>query len=222
MAPAAVTRLAVFAYGSLVAPASAALTLGRPVELAGPATLRGWARGWTVCRDNLTSEKTFARADGSLPRFCLGLGVEPVAGATASAGAPGAGPAGAPAAGDVPAPNGALIEVAEAELERLGVRELRYHQVEVTDAVAVAPSAGRGVAFDRVFVYRPRREHLHPTPPADSIVVAAYARAVEGAFAALGAEHLDRFHATTAAPPVEVCEAHLVGDRIPAGNPRAW
>lgn len=213
------TGLALFAYGSLVGPKSAAMTLGRQVRPAGFATLAGWARGWTVCRDNFASEKTFARADGSLPRFCLGLGVEPDRVA--------------------PAPNGLLIEVTDAELVRLDLRELRYRRVEVTGAVAAGREAGRGAgrsaahaapetaagtvaAFDRVFAYRPRPEHRRPRPPPDAIVVAAYLRAVEAAFAALGTEHLDRFRATTGPPPVEVCEVELVGDRIPAGNPRAW
>ena len=44
-------RLAVFAYGSLVSPASAALTLGRSVEARSP---RAWrvARRWSQARDN--------------------------------------------------------------------------------------------------------------------------------------------------------------------------
>ena len=213
------TRLGLFAYGSLAGAASAAMTLDRPVETAQTATLTGWARGWTVCRDNLGSEKTFARADGSLPRFCLGLGVEPDR--------------------DAAAPNGVLIEVTQSELARLDLRELRYRRVEVTGAVTAEHDAGRRAArtsghpapetamgtvaaFDHVFAYRPRPEHRCPGPPADAIVVAAYVRAVEASFAALGAEQLARFRATTAPPPVEVCEAELVGDRIPAGNPRAW
>src|SRR5687768_8358758 len=92
------SRLAVFAYGSLVSLVSAERTLGRPVESAGPARLAGWWRGWSQARDNLRSEKTFARADGTTPSHCLGLNVEPRPG---------------------PGPNGALIEVTEAELDRL-------------------------------------------------------------------------------------------------------
>ena len=65
-----------------------------------------------------TSEKTFARADGSLPRFCLGLNLEPDAGAAA--------------------PNGVLIELTEAELDRLDLREMRYQRVDVTDQIETA------------------------------------------------------------------------------------
>ena len=62
------TRLAVFGYGSLVSRRSAAETLGRPVAGPIPARLEGFARGWILGRDNLATEKMFARADGSVPR----------------------------------------------------------------------------------------------------------------------------------------------------------
>ena len=79
-------RLALFAYGSLVSPASAARTLGRPVEAPAPARLPGWRRRWSLARDNLRSEKTFARADGSAPPYFLGLNIEPTARAGARTG----------------------------------------------------------------------------------------------------------------------------------------
>ena len=74
---AATVRIAVFGYASLASPASASQTIGRPVEFAGVARLDGWRRAWTLGREQAASEKTFARADGSIPRFCLGLNVEP-------------------------------------------------------------------------------------------------------------------------------------------------
>lgn len=192
------TRQAVFAYASLVSPTSAAETLGRPVEVAGTARLRGWSRGWCVCRDNLSVEKTFARAgDGSLPRHCLGLGLEPDERAEP--------------------PNGALIEVSEAELERLDLREMRYERVDVTDAAEPNPG------FDRVIAYRGRPEHRRPNPiPAGAVIIASYLATVESAFDDLGPGELDRFRASTERPPVELIDAVLIRDRIPAGNPRAW
>ena len=191
------SRLAVFAYASLVGRPSAAETLGRPVEPTAPARLDGWSRGWTVYRDNLSAEKTFARAgDGALPRFCLGLGLEPDP--------------------DARPPNGALIEVTAAELERLDLREMRYERVEVTVAIDPEPS------FDRVFAYRARPAHRCAEPPEGAVIIASYLRAVEAAFDALGAGELDAFRATTEPPPVEVVEATLVRDRIPEGNPREW
>jgi hypothetical protein len=194
-------RIAVFGYGSLVSRASAAETLGRAVEPPLPARLEGYRRGWILGRDNLTSEKTFARADGSVPRFCLGVGLEADPGA--------------------PAPNGALIELNEAELDRLDLREMRYTRLDVTEAVRV----GEGRAeppFDLVVTYRPRPAHHFPEPPGDAIIVANYLATVEAAFEELGSGELELFRATTSPPPVAVAEAHLVRDRIPEGNPRGW
>ena len=95
------TRIAVFGYGSLVEPSSAARTIGREVPSPLPARLRGWRRRWTLARDNLRTEKTFAVDPGGItPPWVLGLNVEP-------------------GDGGEEAPNGALIEVTEAELGHL-------------------------------------------------------------------------------------------------------
>jgi hypothetical protein len=188
---------ALFAYGSLVDPASAAVTLGRPVELAAVVRLEGWRRRWTVGRDNHLLEKTFARTDdGSLPDWCLGLNLEP---ATESS----------------QAPNGALIEVDDGDLDRLDLRELRYQREDVSAAL---PESG----FERVIAYIARPEHHVPEPPPGAVVIASYVRAVERAFRRLGPDAVDLFRATTGVPPVEVIEATLVRDQIPAGNPRDW
>jgi cation transport regulator ChaC len=195
----AAASLAVFAYGSLVSRASASLTLGRQVESVELAELEGWARRWTVARDNRASEKCFGRADGTLPSFCLGLNLDPD-------------PAAVP-------PNGVLIEVTEAELERLDGRELRYARAEVTDAVRARTGAHR---FERVVAYRARPEHHRPEPPGDAIVIASYPRAIEAAFAEYGPAELEAYRASTAPPPVEVIEAMPIEDRIPPGNPREW
>jgi hypothetical protein len=193
-----VSGLAVFAYASLVDRASAGETLGREVELGVPNRLRGWRRRWSVARDNLDSEKRFARAkDGSLPHFCLGLNIEP-------------------SAGDEEAPNGALIAVTAAELRRLERREVRYRRVEVTDAVADRPDGLR------VFAFAARPERFAPTPPDDAVIIATYPRAIEAAFDALGPDQLDLYRRTTQPPPVPLIDAILVEDHIPAGNPRAW
>jgi hypothetical protein len=191
--------LAVFAYASLVDAESAAETLAREVEVTTPARLSGWRRRWSLARDNLASEKCFARADdGSLPRFCLGLNLEPAAD------------------GDED-PNGALIEVTMAELRRLDLREIRYRRLDVTDAVTELPSD-----IDRAFAYAARPERFAATPPEDAVIIANYLRAVEDAFDALGAGQLDLYRHTTQPPPAPVIEGILVDDRIPEGNPRAW
>lgn len=198
-------RIAVFAYGSLVDPASASRTLGRPVTDAIPARLSGWARRWSEVRDNRGCEKTFARvADRSVPDHVLGLNVE--------------------RSGDgLPGPNGILIPVGERELERLDARELRYERVEVTGQLVATEGPGAAhERFDRAVAYVARQSHFAPEPPADAVVLASYVRAVEAAFAALGEEQLRLYRETSDPPPVEVVEAILVRDRIPPGNPREW
>lgn len=192
------TRIAVFAYGSLVDPRSAALTMARTVEPI-PARLGGWRRRWSQVRDNLRAEKTFAiEPGGALPPWILGLNLEPAPGTPQDEG-----------------PNGALIEVTAAELSALDRRELRYDRIEVD-------LSRYGDRFDKVFAYTAKAAHFAPEPPAGAAIVAAYARTVEAAFAALGARELETFRATTGPPPAQPVEAVLIRDRIPPGNPRDW
>ncbi len=193
-------RLAVFAYASLVSRESAAATLGREVPRCPPARLPGWRRRWSVCRDNLAVEKTFARRDdGSLPERILSLNLEP---------------------SDEPAeaPNGVLLAVTEQELRRLDLRELRHRRVEVTDDI---PADARG-GCERVFAYTARNGHFTPSPRPGAVVLAAYLKGVRQAFAGLGEDELRLFDETTPPPPVEVTDGVLVHDRIPPGNPKEW
>jgi hypothetical protein len=199
---AATVRIAVFGYASLASPASASQTLGRPVEIAAVARLDGWARAWTLGREQAASEKTFARADGSIPRYCLGLNIEPDPAARA--------------------PNGVLIELMEAELDRLDLRERRYDRVDVTESIFFDARAAPAMPFDRVIAYRAKPRHHHPAAPVDAVIVGTYPTTVEAAFDALGPGQLDLFRATTAPPPVPLVEGRLVRDEIPPGNPRAW
>jgi len=192
------TRIAIFAYGSLVDPYSAAQTIGRQVEPT-PARLGGRRRRWSLVRDNLRAEKTFAiEPGGELPRWILGLNLEP-----------------APGTPEPEGPNGVLIEVTETELAALDRRELRYDRVEVQ-----APTGAE--RFARVFAYTAKPANFAPRPPAGAVIVAAYAKTVERAFAAMGAAELEAFHKTTGAPPAEQIDAVLVRDSIPPGNPREW
>lgn len=196
------SRLAVFGYGSLVSPASAALSLGRPVEPAAVARLAGWRRRWNVYRDNRAVEKTFALADGTVPPFVVGLSIERD---PACEGA-----------------NGVLIEITATEAERLDLREMRYDRLEATADVRAIADAPAPPEFDAVFVYSAKREHHAPRTPPGAIVIAEYVRTVEAAFAALGPDHLELYRETTDPPPVEPAEATLIADAIPPGNPRRW
>lgn len=192
-------RVALFAYGSLVSVASAARTLGRPVEHVAVARLPGWRRRWSQVRDNRATEKSFAHAEtGAVPLHCLGLNLE-----RDDAGV---------------GPNGVLLEVSEDELERLASREIRYDRIDVTETVATDMAAD----FARVVTFTAKPENFAPTPPPGAVILAPYVRAVEAAFGSIGADELDLFRETTGRTPVEVIEAVLVHDEIPHGNPRDW
>jgi cation transport regulator ChaC len=195
--PEPVTALGIFGYGSLVLPESASMTLGRPVTGLKPAQLRGWKRRFSQARDNLTCEKTFELEGGHRPEWVLGLNVEP----------------GEDPAGPV---NGVVIELTEAELDRLDVREIRYDRVEVTELVD-----GEGLP-ERIVTYTAKQGHFRPEPPEDAVILATYAETVASAFEGLGPGELELYLATTGPYPVERVAATLVIDRIPDGNPRAW
>ncbi len=191
------SHLGLFGYGSLVLPESAAMTLGRdPGELR-PVRLRDWRRRFSQRRDNLTCEKTFECEGGRRPEWILGLNVEE----------------GEDEAGPV---NGVVIELSEAELDRLDMREIRYDRVEVTGSID-----GEELP-ERIVTYTAKEYHFAPEPPEDAVILATYATAVERGFEALGPGELDHYLRTTGADPVERVEATLVIDRIPEGNPRAW
>lgn len=189
-------RLGLFGYGSLVLHESASMTLGRPAGELRPARLHDWKRRFSQRRDNLTCEKTFECTGGWRPEWILGLNVEN--------GEDDAGPV-----------NGVVIELSEAELDRLDIREIRYDRVDVTGSVD-----GEDLP-ERIVTYTAKPFHFAPEPPEDSIILATYAAAVERGFLGLGKAELDHYLATTPYP-VERVEAKLVVDRIPTGNPRDW
>jgi Gamma-glutamyl cyclotransferase, AIG2-like len=189
-------KIGLFGYGSLVLPDSASMTLGRPAGELCPVRLHDWRRRFSQRRDNLTCEKTFECAGGWRPEWILGLNVEE--------GEDGAGPV-----------NGVVIELTEAELDRLDIREIRYDRVDVTGSVE-----GEGLP-GRIVTYTAKAFHFAPEPPEDAVILRTYAEAVEKGFETLGPDELDHYRATTPYP-VERVEAKLVIDKIPDGNPRAW
>jgi cation transport regulator ChaC len=191
------SRLGLFGYGSLVLPESASMTLGRPAGEMRLARLRDWRRRFSQRRDNLTCEKTFECGDGRRPEWVLGLNVEE--------------------GEDDPGPvNGVLIELTEAELDRLDIREIRYDRVDVTDSVE-----GEDLP-ERIVTYSAKEFHFAPEPPEDAVILATYGAAVERGFEALGPGELEHYLASTGPYPVERVEATLVMDSIPEGNPRDW
>lgn len=189
-------RLGLFGYGSLVLPASASMTLGRPVGTLRPARLHEWRRRFSQRRDNLTCEKTFECEGGWRPEWILGLNVEE----------------GEDEARPV---NGVVIELTEAELDRLDIREIRYDRVEVSGSVT-----GMDLP-ERIVTYKAKDFHFAPEPPEDAVILRSYAEAVEAGFEGLGSGELEHYRATTPYP-VDRVTGTLVIDRIPAGNPRDW
>jgi cation transport regulator ChaC len=191
------SRLGLFGYGSLVLPESAAMTLGRDPGEMRPVRLRDWRRRFSQRRDNLTCEKTFECEGGRRPEWVLGLNVEE--------GEDGAGPV-----------NGVVLELTEAELDRLDIREIRYDRVDVTGSID-----GEDLP-ERIVTYTAKEFHFAHEPPEDAVILATYATAVEQGFEALGSGELDHYLRTTGPDPVERVAATLVIDQIPEGNPRAW
>jgi cation transport regulator ChaC len=189
-------RIGLFGYGSLVLPESASMTLGRPVEEPRMARLHDWKRRFSQRRDNLTCEKTFECDGGRRPEWILGLNVED--------GEDDAGPV-----------NGVVIELTEAELDRLDIREIRYDRVDVSGSLE-----GQGLP-EHVVTYTAKDFHFAPQPPDDAVILETYAAAVERGFNGLGEAELDHYLATTPYP-VDRVAATLVVDRIPEGNPRDW
>jgi Gamma-glutamyl cyclotransferase, AIG2-like len=190
------SKLGLFGYGSLVLHESASMTLRRPAGELGPVRLHDWRRRFSQRRDNLTCEKTFECAGGWRPEWILGLNVEE----------------GEDEAGPV---NGVVIDVTEAELDRLDIREIRYDRIDVTGSIE-----GEDLP-ERIVTYKAKPFHFAPEPPEDSVILRTYAEAVATGFEALGPGQLEHYRATTPYP-VERVEAELVIDRIPDGNPRAW
>ncbi len=178
------------------------MTLGRSPIAVTAASLPGWRRSFSSRRDNLRSEKTFARPDGSLPEWILSLNIERREGSEAG-------------------PNGVLIEVDGEDLLRLDRRELRYARADVTAEIEV--EAGTTTpSFDRVLAYVARPENRADGTLRGSVVLKRYVDAVEDAFAQFGADVLATYRATTEPPAAEIIDATLVEGDIRQGNPRAW
>jgi dephospho-CoA kinase len=178
----------VFGYGSLVSPSSLGATLGRPVRLDDggwfEAHVEGWGRRWNYGIGHVRGFWT--AADGAVRELTLvALGV-------------------------VPSPaesvNGVVVRVTADELARLDLRERDYDRVDVTDATSVAPD---GAELDGpVVTYVPRSRAIEAFEQARDAGRAAieqrYWDLVDGAFAALGPDRVERYHATTPAPEVPV------------------
>ena len=123
------------------------MTLGRPAGELRPVRLHDWRRRFSQRRDNLTCEKTFECAGG------MATGVDPRAQRRGGRGR------GGPV-------NGVVIELTEAELDRLDIREIRYDRVDVTRSVE-----GEDLP-ERIVTYTAKAFHFAPEPPEDAVILA--------------------------------------------------
>lgn len=178
-------RQFVFGYGSLAA--QLPFVPGRePRDEGFVADLPGCARGWGVAMDNrrdLPGYKYYTASDGTRPRvFVSFLDVTPV-----------------PTSVSV---NGLCLPVDTEQLTRLDRRERNYARLDVSDRIDA------GGARVWVYVGTPdARERLRGARCAGSAVIAAaYLRAVEAGFAALGAEELARCRPSLAPGDLPVVE----------------
>lgn len=181
------SELYVFGYGSLVA-----------LPEAVPARLRGYRRVWGVAMDNtvaLPGYKVYENPEGTRPAVAvafLDLAEDPYT-----------------------AVDGALI--AAPDLALLDARERQYERIEVTGAVALAacpearasagPQPQLGPAT-KVYTYVGRAASRARVTDGllDVVIPRAYLQQVERAFAARGRAALERYRATTEAPPFPVAE----------------
>ena len=145
-----------FAYGSLMEPASLALTLpGIDLDACVPAECEGFVRSFEVAFPNDGSEpdKAYFSADGGRPGvvlFCH-LRPEPRAGAY-----------------------GVCVPVNRACLAALRRRELRYQLVGLGSRVRPLADAGRAGLPSTVSAFVGRRRFTSPGPVARGVVAADY------------------------------------------------
>ena len=198
----AMSRLATFGYGSLVSRASDRRDARARCAAADPRPPRRLAAA-VVARPRQRPRREGVRADRGRPVRLLPRPQHR---------------AGARSAGEDEWPNGALIELTDAELDRLDLRELRYDRVEVTgDVRAGEPELRRGRSRTR----RSRRtsRRIPRRAPSCSRPICAPARPRSRSWARTS---WSRSGARRSRCPAPVVEARLVRDEIPEGNPRAW
>jgi hypothetical protein len=104
--------------------------------------------------------------------------------------------------------NGVAVPVAPADLAALDRRERNYRRVDVTDAAAPRPAAGRIWTYAGSTDARARRER--GLAEGNLVVSAEYAALVAESFAALGQDAAARYTASTDDPPCAVADLRRV------------
>ena len=179
----------VFGYGSLVSPQSFGETLGRTLDFGTDvfaAELTGFGRRWNYGVMHVTGRRR-DQLGADVEHTLVALGIVPAPGESV---------------------NGVVGWVSDDELGALDRRERHYDRVDVTAAVAVERAVERAVA--PIMVYVPRAEAIEHYEASRRRGTAAIERRywdlVDGAFAALGGDHHERYLRTTPAPDVPVLE----------------
>jgi cation transport regulator ChaC len=190
----------VFGYGSLVSPVSFGHTLGRELTPGVDffeAEVVGYGRRWNY---GTTSEFTAIDDRAAEPKrwTFVALGVVRSADETT---------------------NGVIGWVDDSELDALDARERYYDRVDVTTATILNADVCTAVDGAAIVTYVPQPEPIRWYESATSRGVAAitkrYWDLVDGAFADLGADRRERYHATTPAPDIPIVEqpVHEIPDR---------
>jgi hypothetical protein len=195
----------VFGYGSLVAPASVAETLGWTPQVGRtflPARLRGVRRVWNVSAPACVPGGFVHRWPDGRPlegTVCF-LGIRP--------------------ASPVDAINGALVAVSPQDLQALDRRERRYRRIEVTRRVVADGTMGVPV-----YTYLPLASAVALNRASRAAGrdhrTRRYVDLVSAAFAALGVDALEEYHATTEETSAPVVDVIRDRDTSPTGAQEA-
>jgi cation transport regulator ChaC len=186
MSGVAVSGVWVFGYGSLVSPDSFGHTLGRslvPGVDFHEAEVRGYGRRWNYGVMSMVGEST--EPDGTAKEWTIvALGVIEAADESV---------------------NGVIGWVHDHELPALDARESNYDRVDVSHLATVAGSVDLDAPIV-TYVPRPEPQRWYESARDNgtAAVEQRYWDLVDGAFADLGADRRERYHATTPAPDIPV------------------
>lgn len=187
--PDPVPQHVVFGYGSLINPASANRTLGRP-HVPGPfpvAELRGYVRCWDAVIHTRRLE-----ADDHDPARAVSLNITDQD------------------AGPEPFCNGVLIAVTADELARFDEREVHYNRIEITGQVR-ATAGDIDLTQARVWTYVAKPEYRILPPGA--FIAERYQQVVDEAVSAYGEAFSATFAKTTR--PTDLPRRQAIYDNDP-------